>query len=269
MARMRYIKPEYWTDSVIVRLSPWARLLYIGTWNFALCDHGHLEDDALQLKMKVFPADNVDIDATLGELVAAGRITRLIGSDGRRYLHIARLDNHQKTDPRFTPRCPACNDDALTSDDAPSETLPSLEENGRTLPNSPTLSDSLPQEGKGREGRGGEGKSATRSPRRRSPETPIPDDWSPNATARAKASELGVDLNHEAQQFRNHALTHDRRCVRWDTAFLNWLGNVRTRPTGRPTRLTTDDRVRAGLELAQQIRAEEQRFNFPQIGAAS
>ena len=85
MARMRYIKPEYWTDGAIVALSAWARLFYIGTWNFAVCDAGHLPDDAHGLKLKILPADPVDGVALLEELLTSGRIVRRRLPDGRTY----------------------------------------------------------------------------------------------------------------------------------------------------------------------------------------
>lgn len=144
MARMRYIKPEFWTDGKIVSLSFAARLLYIGMWNFALCDQGHVEDDALRLKMQIFPADKVDVPGLVEELIQSGRVIRLESPTGATYLHVARLPDHQKVDPRWATRCPACkNADDLTA----------------TLPNSPKLSETLPnspQEGIGGEGRGEE-----------------------------------------------------------------------------------------------------------------
>ena len=170
MARMRYIKPEFWTDRAMVGLSLGARLLYIGTWNFALCDKGHLEDDAFRLKMQIFPADNIDVEAALAELMAAGRIVRLESTDGSTYLCIVHLKDHQKVDPRWTPRCAACKDAANLS-----ETLQSPPELSGTLPNSP-------QEGRGGEGIGEEGiggvtHSAPAAPKRPSEPAGFIDFW--------------------------------------------------------------------------------------------
>lgn len=166
MARMRYIKPEFWTDSRMVSLSRDARLLYIGTWNFALCDKGHLEDDALRLKMQVFPADNVDVPALLAELMGAGRIVRVTNGEAT-WLQIVNLGTHQKVDPRWTPRCPACKASenltetqesfggALTSGNAANRPSggPERASLTETLPNSP-------QEGIGGEGIGEETSSS-------------------------------------------------------------------------------------------------------------
>ena len=65
MARIRTIKPEFWTDEKIVELSAFARLLFIGLWNFA-DDAGRMEFSAKRLKMQIFPADDVDISALFG-----------------------------------------------------------------------------------------------------------------------------------------------------------------------------------------------------------
>lgn len=62
-----------------------------------------------------------------------------------------------------------------------------------------------------------------KTPRRRSPSVPIPDGWTPTQAHASKAAELGVNLAREAEAFRAHAQAHDRRCVRWDAAFTQWL----------------------------------------------
>jgi hypothetical protein len=108
MARIRTIKPDFWSDGKIVTLSAAARLLFIGSWNFALCDDGHLPDDAMGLKLKVLPADAVDPFELLQELLDAGVIVQGETADGRSYLHVPRLRDHQKVDNRWTPRCFVC-----------------------------------------------------------------------------------------------------------------------------------------------------------------
>lgn len=112
MARIRSIKPGFWTDSKIVRLSCWARLFYIGTWNFALCEKGHLPDDAFELKLQILPADNVNVEEILDELLVAGRIERRKTEDGSTYLIITRLPNHNKSDARWATRCHYCNEES-------------------------------------------------------------------------------------------------------------------------------------------------------------
>ena len=145
MARIRTIKPDFWTDGNMVKLSPFARLLYIGMWNFTMCDHGHLADDAMKLKLQVLPMDNVDIEALLDEIMASGRVVRM-EADGRSYLLVKRFEDHQKIDPRWKTRCPAC---AQVDSLVPAETQVSLGELTITPELSPTLP--LGREGMGRE----------------------------------------------------------------------------------------------------------------------
>lgn len=105
MAKIRGVKPEFWTDERVVEVSRDARLLFIGMWNFA-CDNGHLDDKPKQLKMKIFPGDDdTNLDAWLDELVAAGRIVR----DGTT-ITIPKFAEHQKPHKRWWTTCdlPLC-----------------------------------------------------------------------------------------------------------------------------------------------------------------
>lgn len=107
MPRIRTIKPEFWCDAKIVRLSPFARLLFIGTWNWA-CDRGHLPDDPEDLALKVLPRDPVDAEALVQELVDARLVERIDSAESGPYLRIRKFTDHQKTDSRWPVRCPFC-----------------------------------------------------------------------------------------------------------------------------------------------------------------
>lgn len=54
-------------------------------------------------------------------------------------------------------------------------------------------------------------------------ETVLPKDWAPTAAHLELAKERGVDILSEADSFRLHAETHDRRAARWNSAFTTWL----------------------------------------------
>ena len=57
MARIRTIKPEFWTSDQVVECSFAARLLFIGMWNF--CDDYGVHPASLRkLKMEIFPGDD-------------------------------------------------------------------------------------------------------------------------------------------------------------------------------------------------------------------
>lgn len=105
MARIRTVKPEFWTDDVIVQLPFSVRLLFIGMWNFA-DDDGYLLDEPDRIRMQILPNDSVDIDAHLDLLFAAGRIERLELSDGRRVLFIPTFARHQKISHRTPTKLP-------------------------------------------------------------------------------------------------------------------------------------------------------------------
>lgn len=95
MARIRTIKPEFFTSEDIVALSPLARLLYIAIW----CEadkEGRMAWKPRTFKMRYLPADDCDIDALARELVASG-LVRLYG-DGLAY--IPSFSRHQHINPR-------------------------------------------------------------------------------------------------------------------------------------------------------------------------
>lgn len=105
MPKIRGIKPETWTDDKFVRLTPLARLLFIGMWNYA-CDNGHLEDNAIQLKIRLLPIDNCDIASLVDELIETGQVER---HDG--YLKVIKLPEHQHIDMRWLTLCEWCAHD--------------------------------------------------------------------------------------------------------------------------------------------------------------
>jgi len=68
MGRNRMIRAGIATDGDLVKCSAFARLLYLLALTEA-DDNGILEDDAMQLKIRLLPADDVDITELRGELV--------------------------------------------------------------------------------------------------------------------------------------------------------------------------------------------------------
>lgn len=227
MAKIRGIKPEYWTDEAIVELSRDARLLFIGMWNFA-CDNGHLADKPRQIKMRVLPADDVDVDSLLEELVAAERIVRAAGT-----ITINRFAWHQRPHRRWWTTCdlPGCE-----PPDAPSQPL---HNGGATVaPRLPTGGPTADVDGEGDvEGDGdveGEVTAPAPAAQRRTPEHPLPDTWRPTATHRTYATDHRLDLDREVLKFRSHAAANERRQRNWNAAFTTWLARAEDyQPAGR------------------------------------
>ena len=104
MARIRTIKPEFWSDGVLMECSLNARLLFIGTWNFA-DDNGNLDRSAKQIKARIFPADPIDCEPLIQELLAHGRLIEYSVS-GQKYLHIHKFSEHQVINRPSKPHCP-------------------------------------------------------------------------------------------------------------------------------------------------------------------
>ena len=94
MARARNIKPGFFRNAELVELSFEARLLFIGLWTIADRD-GRLEDRPKQIKMELFPADNMDCDGLLSQLAAINMIDRY-EIDGKRIIQVVNFSKHQK-----------------------------------------------------------------------------------------------------------------------------------------------------------------------------
>lgn len=105
MARIRTIKPEFWTDEKVVELSPLARLLFIGLWNFA-DDEGRMVFSPTRIKLQILPADSGDISALLGEIRGKGLIV-IYAVDGTEYLQVSNFALHQKVDKRTASKYPS------------------------------------------------------------------------------------------------------------------------------------------------------------------
>ena len=96
MARIRSIKPEFWSSEQVVECSPTARLLFIGLWNF--CDDGGNHPASTKtLKMEVFPGDcfpDSAIKDMVDELLKNGLIIEYV-VENKGYWHVTGW-HHQK-----------------------------------------------------------------------------------------------------------------------------------------------------------------------------
>jgi hypothetical protein len=106
MARIRTIKPEFWTNSQVMDCSTNSRLLFIGLWNF--CDDaGRHELSPKKIKAEIFPSDDflvADVQGMIDELESNGLIVTY-DFDNKGYLFITGW-KHQKIDKPQKPRCP-------------------------------------------------------------------------------------------------------------------------------------------------------------------
>ena len=141
VARIRTVKPDFWTDETLTECSLSARLMFIGLFNFA-DDNGNLDRSSKQIKMKIFPADTIDCEPLVLDLIAHGVLIEY-SVNGKKYLHIKGFKKHQ-----------VINRPSKTSIPEPeSETTHG------------GLSEDSVTEGNGREGNGKEGDIGDNSPK--------------------------------------------------------------------------------------------------------
>lgn len=138
MARIRTIKPEFWTSEQIVECSMSARLLFIGLWNFC-DDNGAHPYSPKTIKMEIFPGDEIKLSALEGwisELIKHG-LLKTYHIEDKRYLQVTGW-HHQKID-KPNPKHPI----PLSFDDDSTNSQRGID-------------DQSPAEGKGRESKGRE-----------------------------------------------------------------------------------------------------------------
>ena len=94
MARIRSVHPGFFTDERLVCVSMSARMLFIGL-GVEADDKGTFEWKPLTLKMRIFPADNLDVSTLLAELEEVDAIVAY-EIDGRKYGAIRNFRKFQK-----------------------------------------------------------------------------------------------------------------------------------------------------------------------------
>lgn len=93
------MKPEFFDDPDIAELSLAARLFFVGLWTQA--DRaGRLVDDVRRLKARIFPYDDLDVEALAVELHGKDMIRRYLDADGRGYIWIRSFEKHQRPHPK-------------------------------------------------------------------------------------------------------------------------------------------------------------------------
>jgi hypothetical protein len=216
--RIRSIKPEFWRSDDICKLDWATRLLYIGLWSY-VDDNGVGRDSDKLIAADLFPQEEdylgtlASVRRGLASLADGRQIVRYEVSD-RPYFHIVRWSDHQKIDrPTRSP-----NPLPTSGDASPREVL---------AEDSPSLRVVVAD---GSRDLGIKGSRDLGSSGRKQPATRLPEDWSPTDAHRKKASKLGVDIAHEAEQMILWAKSKDERKADWNAAFSGWIGRAHPRP---------------------------------------
>lgn len=97
MARIRTIKPEFWTNEELAETSEAARLLAIGLLNHS-DDEGYFKAHQSLIKAVVFPLTepSMSIHECLKQLSIAGYLRLFKGSDGKEYGKVINFESHQR-----------------------------------------------------------------------------------------------------------------------------------------------------------------------------
>ena len=212
MARIRTIKPEFFTSEDIVSLSPLARLLYIALW----CEadrEGRMAWKPRTFKLRYFPSDDCDIDGLCAEIVGRGMV-KLYG-DGLAY--IPAFSDHQHVNPRES-----------------ASTLPDPDASPRVRTRHSRDSDAQV----GKEGKGKEGKGTL---------VAMPEDWQmpPDWITEASAKKPGVDWVSEAARFTSHHRSKGSKFLDWKQAWWTWVNSPYTKSA--PTTVLDPNRPRRML----------------------
>lgn len=101
MARIRTVKPEFFTSLDVARLSMEARLLFIGLWTHA-DDAGRNLNEPRLIKAALFPLDDhlttERVVALMAELSEVGVIDLYTDAEGRRLYQVKGWKDHQRID---------------------------------------------------------------------------------------------------------------------------------------------------------------------------
>lgn len=207
MARIRTIKPEFFTSEDIVSMSPLARIFYVSLW----CEadrSGRLEWKPGTLKLRYLPGDTVLISDLAEELCGRGLIV-IYEVDGKPYAEIPSFCKHQVINNRES-----------------ESTLPS-----RVAHASPTRQTRVKAEGR-KEGKGKEGDS-TEPPSDSAPAATIPlVDGTEHPVSQEQVDEWqesypAVDVLQQLREMRtwSNANKAQRKTARGvDSFIVRWLG---------------------------------------------
>lgn len=132
MARIRTIKPDFFTSPKVARVSRDARLFFAGLLTDA-DDEGRVLANAKRLAGCLFPFDDDVtagmVNAWITELDAAGMVAAYLGPDGTKYLVIVGFKEHQRVSHPTASKLPQPPRDlfARRSGDPPENLRPEVE----------------------------------------------------------------------------------------------------------------------------------------------
>lgn len=239
MARSRNIKPGFFTNEDLVELDFATRLLFAGLWTQADRD-GRLEDRPKKLKMAIFPADNVDVDAMLASLHGAKLIVRY-EVNGVQYIRIPSWSKHQN--PHHTEKA------SEIPEDNGGLTVKAPVDNGEVTVSAVLIPDSLFIDSLC---------SASPEPakqKRASPKSEVEADFYPNDAGIKAAESAGLDVKAEVRNFIDHHDSKGSTMANWQAAWRTWVTKAIEFGRGKPAKPSGEASWLAGTPFTDTFEA--------------
>lgn len=278
MARIRTIKPEFWSSPDTARATAVARLAYIGMWNWA-DDYGRGTVNVKELEGFIFPNDDLptlsggtseNFRHVLAEVAECFGVT-FYAVRGRDYYVIPSWNDHQRTERSAKAKHPGPDEadgPATCINTESAENVGSSAATRRKVRGSPALEVGTGEQGNREQGTG------NRDPRSRpgdSPEFarfwdayPRKTNKGDARTAWAKAIKRATPavIQDAVVAYANDPnLPADQTKIPHASTWLNgdrWEDGPQPAPHAGHGRPTATDRMRSAWELSQQLEAEEQ-----------
>ena len=212
MARIRSIKPEFWSAGQVLECSRNARLAFVGLWNFC-DDKGRHKADCRELKAQVFPGDDDVTAALVHEWIEELVTSKLLVEyqvDGALFWQVTGW-HHQRIDKPQKPKYPG-----------PEEGIPrTFQECSQNTPAGSEGSEGSDRKGSEKRKPSSRAKEKTQSARA----TRLPADWIPPEEYLSWAQENGngLDLAYEVAEFRDFWSARAGR----DSTKLDWFATWR------------------------------------------
>jgi len=291
MARIRTIKPEFFTSLTVADLTPEQRLTFIGLWTHC-DDEGRAVDDARLIKAAVWPLDDrtaADVEGDLAALTESSLITRYT-LNRKPYMQVNGWREHQRIN-RPTPSKLPAPEQGETTPTPP----PTSGNDDSPAPQAQLSEDSRPERNReqGREQGTGNRDLEPSAPAPQLPDTAqlredvervcthLADRIEGNGSKRPTITKTwrtaarlmldrdgrteeqvhgAIDWCQDSDFWRSNVLSMPKLRDKYDTLRLQATrpapgGNVVPIGAARPS--TTDQRVAEGMSLAARLRAQE------------
>lgn len=239
MARIRTIKPSFFTSETISRLTVEQRLTFIGLWTH-VDDEGRCVDNARLVKAAIWPLDDrtgADVEGDLGALSECSLITRYTVS-GKRYIVVNGFREHQVINRKTRSTLPG-PDQATPPAEEAQVNQPATSTNTQADTSSDTRRSEDSRSTHTRKGREGKGKEKTITSEKGPREdverlcTRLADRIEANGCRRP---DVGAKWRDSARLMLDRdKLTEDQvaRAIDWSTNDEFWRQNILSMPTLR------------------------------------